>query len=87
MWFSPAAGDCVDVGAADSTCLDLNVDIIFFKGLRFELGRGHVVSVGMTDALGTNLLFLEITPILLIRHHEPFERLWISHLLCDIASR
>ena len=49
MWFPPAAGDCVDVGAADSTCLDLNVDIIFFKGLWFELGRAHVVSVGMID--------------------------------------
>lgn len=49
IWFAPAAGDCVDIGAADSTCLDLDVDIIFFKGLRFELGRGQVLSIGMID--------------------------------------
>jgi hypothetical protein len=34
---APAASDAVDIGAADTTALDLDVDVVFFKGLGFEL--------------------------------------------------
>ena len=34
---TPAAGDCVDIGAADPAAFDLDVDVAVFELLRFEL--------------------------------------------------
>ena len=37
------------------------------------------VDIMVTELLGFELLFLELGPFLLIRDHETFESIWISH--------
>ena len=38
--FAPAASDGMDIGAADSAALNLDVDVTVFELLRFELSAG-----------------------------------------------
>lgn len=40
--FAPAASDCMDVGAADTACFDLNVDVAILEWLRLELRKRSI---------------------------------------------
>ncbi len=84
--FAPAPIDGVDIGATDTTALDLDVDVTVFKLLWFELvQRLSMLSGVPVGRQITHLFLLEVSPFALVLDHEPFEGIRISHIgaFCD----
>ena len=81
--FTPASIDAVDVGAADTAALNLDVDVVGAELLRFELCRmsASLPFISKLPQLrSTNLLLLESGPVLLAFDHEAFECVWVTHV-------
>lgn len=77
---TPASIDGVDVGATDTTALDLDVDVAVFKLLWFELEqRSNMLSDWPVSAKTTHFLLLEVGPFALVLDHEAFEGVRVSH--------
>ena len=79
--FAPTASDSMDVGAADSTALNLDVDITVFELFRFEL----VTRLAMCRSeerrlIIAHFLLLKVTPFALILDHVALERVWVWHV-------
>ena len=81
---TPAAVDCVDIGAADAAAFNLDVDVAFFELLRFELillsGLGSFTSPSSRVQIVTHFFLLEITPLALILDHVALKHFWVRHL-------
>ena len=80
--FSPATGDAVDVGTANTAGVDLDVDITVTERLCLELHRDFEHMSGLWLGVCAHLLFLEVTPLLVGFNHEPLKGVWVSHLEC-----
>jgi len=72
----------MDVRAAHSAGIDLDIDVAIFELLWLELQRCSViVATAAIHVISTHFLLLELSPFLLIFDHETFESIWITH--CD----
>ena len=81
---TPAAIDCVDIGAADPTAFNLDVDVAVFELLRFELiplsELRSCTSPLSRVPMVAHFFFLEITPLALVLDHVALKHFWIRHL-------
>lgn len=78
---APTASDSMNVGATNTACFDLDVDIAILKWLWLELWEVSVNVFGAALLNGAHYLFLfKLRPLLLIIDHKPLKGIWIAHL-------
>ena len=78
---APAASDGMNIRAADTTALNLDVDVAVLKLLRFELKMRLVAGESVAfDSMAAHLLLLEIGPFALILDHVALKCFWVRHL-------
>lgn len=78
--FTPASCDGMYIGTADTTALDLDVDIVVTESLWLELlinGQQCYMWTGQRQA--THALLLEVLILSQLIDHKTFELLWIRH--------
>lgn len=77
---APTASDGMDIRAADSAALNLDVDITIFELLWFELGMRSVIGRSEASDSAAHLFLLKVGPFALILDHVALEHLWVRHV-------
>ena len=77
---TPAASDGVDIGAADTTALNLDVNVTVFERLWLELKRNQKFEPRERTGVDACFVLLKICPFALVLDHVTFECFRITHL-------
>lgn len=78
---TPTACDGMDIGAADSAALNLDIDVTVFELLGFELERGSGMCRSQAiDFIVAHFFLLKVTPLTLILDHVALEHVRVRHL-------
>ena len=76
---APTASDGMDIRAADSAALNLDVDVTIFELLWFELGLRSDENEAR-DSIAAHLFLFKVGPFALILDHIALEHFWVRHV-------
>lgn len=77
------SSDGVDIGTANTTAFDCNIDVTIFERFQFELIAELIEPLTLQDRL-TDLLLFEVLPFLLVLDHKALSSIWIRHFFVDL---
>ena len=77
---TPASSDGMDIGAANSAALNLDVDVTIFEFLRFELRRwSGLYYDDAINPISPHFFLFKVSPFALVFDHVALEHVWVRH--------